>query len=434
MPDIRRSQVNTGSVLLPSLPTFSASAYSNNYRENSIVSRTFIIDWGNAPVSERILTATESSSYIDSVAVSSNQVTVTLDLANVDGNQTAAVNLSAANSAGSDTATWTVHIVEAGAMWSAQTYDYEYLESDGIKTIALGSLLSGTPTPTVAFVGAAPGGVSLSGTTLSVDTAVYDGGSFEIRATNENGSDDADFSVDITNEEFVNPSSTPITSGFAYYDGGFYSVDGNTLRVYNSEGVQTATETIDIGTGGTVVDIAIVDGTIYIGLTYPQNQNPGVVNPRPRVYRIELDGTAVDNYELTEHLSDNDFSINGFSAGLAGSNEEPNAVYGYHFNGLVIHFTSGSAASYTVGTGDSSGYIGLVFTDANQIAVLREFSSNRFSLAIYDYDQNAETLESNRAIFSDWSPDDTSEDVIGMTYFDSRVYIATTVKVYSFGV
>ena len=175
-------------------PSFSASSYSNNYRENSIVSRTFTIDDGHT---DTTLVATSSSTYIDSVSVSGNNATVTLNLANVVGDQTAVVDLTIMNAFGSDTATWTVHIAEAGAIWSQTAYDYEWDDSEGTQTVQLGSLVSGIPTPTYAFVGTQPSGVTLSGSTLSIDTATYTGGSFAIRATNGNGSDDADFNVTI---------------------------------------------------------------------------------------------------------------------------------------------------------------------------------------------------------------------------------------------
>ena len=193
-------------------PAFSASAYSSNYRENQTVARTFTIDWGGAQTSDRTLAAVESSPYVSNVVISGNQATVTLALSNISGNQTAVINLTATNSAGSDTATWTIFIAEAGAMWSQMAYDYEWDDSEGTQTVQLGSLVSGTPAPTYAFVGTQPSGVTLSGSTLSIDTTLYTGGSFTIRATNANGSDDADFNVTI-NQAFW--STALFTSAYA---------------------------------------------------------------------------------------------------------------------------------------------------------------------------------------------------------------------------
>ena len=178
-------------------PSFDASTYSNNYRENTIQSRTFSIDWGNADTNDRDLDATSDSLYIESITISSNQVTVTLDLDNVTQDRTAIVNLTATNSVDSDTATWTISIDEAGGMWSQNSYSYNYIHNDGTKTINLASLFSGTPTATVSSVGTLPSGVSLSGTTLTIDTDIYNGGSFTLRTTNVNGSDDASFGIGI---------------------------------------------------------------------------------------------------------------------------------------------------------------------------------------------------------------------------------------------
>ena len=361
MPDIRRSQVNMGSVLLPSLPVFSASAYSNNYRENSIVSRTFIIDWGNAPVSERTLMATESSVYIDSVAVSSDQVTVTLDLTNVVGNQTAIVQLTATNSAGNDTAIWTVHITDEGAMWTSMNYGHGYYDNDGIKTISLSSITSGDPSPTYAFVGISPSGVSITGTNLLIDTAIYDGGEFMIRAINENGSDDADFTIDIFAIPFALSEITPTIGADSLVGGTFFNneyfivfdpdLDGtSTIVIYNEDTDTTTTitgvdlgwvEENDGGANNSVYGIGIANGVIYFlrETTYTDGRDDVLT-----LYRINISGSVLGTTDISSFVS----IYTDIGAGFDVKYESPDVVAAYIDEEITVVLTK----NFSTASGD----------------------------------------------------------------------------------
>ena len=279
-------------------PSFSASSYSNNYRENSIVSRTFTIDDGHT---DTTLVATSSSTYIDSVSVSGNNATVTLNLANVVGDQTAVVDLTIMNAFGSDTATWTIFIVEAGAMWSQTAYDYEWDDSEGTQTVQLGSLVSGIPTPTYAFVGTQPSGVTLSGSTLSIDTATYTGGSFAIRATNGNGSDDADFNVTI-NQAFW--SSQVFATTYAegtYSHGEFSSFIQETGLVFTYEYSGSLLTNIVIQNDNTIwFTIGLVDADTVETMTLILTDSEG--NEQTATWSITVENAAAGTGVVPEWI------------------------------------------------------------------------------------------------------------------------------------
>ena len=319
---IRRTNPIRVAFLIPiTVPNFSASTFSNNYRENQVVSRTFSIDWGNAPASGRTLTATESSPYITNVVISSNQVTVTLDLSNIVGNQTATVNLTATNSAGSGTAIWNIAIAEAGAMWASMNYGHGYYDNDGIKIISLSSITSGDPSPTYAFVGISPSGVSITGTNLLVDTAIYDGGEFMIRATNENGSDDADWTIDIFAIPFALSEITPTIGANSLAGGTFFnneyfivfdpdSSGTSTIVIYNEDTDTTTTITgvdlgwlADSGSQGitnTALGMGVANNVIYfLRLTTYTDGTDDVYT----LYRINTFGSVLGTTDISSLVS-----------------------------------------------------------------------------------------------------------------------------------